>query len=291
MQSGYVDSGGLRLYYETRGEGEPLLMLNGGPGFPHDYLEATGPLASDARLVFFDQRGTGKSDKADPKEYTVAANVADVEAVRSALGLGRCALFGHSWGGMLAQAYASKHPENVTRLILADTFSSIGDLNLSLARMREAVPAETRAVYERHERAGLYADGDRYPDEYQDALEVAYEPVNLGVPATPALEHAFAHLAYDVYRAMWGERTEFEVTGTLTAFDGLVDFARLTMPTLVIVGASDMPTVSMAEATARHLPDARLEVFEHSRHFPFLEEPDRFFAVVRRFLAEGAAHA
>jgi proline iminopeptidase len=92
--NGYVTSNGIRLYYEVEGEGEPLILLNGGPGFSHDYFQEMRALSRYARLVFFDQRGTGKSDKADPSTYTIGANVEDVENLRRSLNLGRCIVLG-----------------------------------------------------------------------------------------------------------------------------------------------------------------------------------------------------
>lgn len=286
METGYVYSNGVRLYYEMIGQGEPLLLLNGGPGFPHDYLQQLQMLAPYANLVFFDQRGTGKSDRVDPAGYTIDANVEDVENLREALQLGPCGVLGHSWGGMLAQAYVLKYPQHVIRLILADTFSSIADCNAALARMRAAMPAETQAIYDRYERAGLYKVGDQYPAEYQAALDRAYEPVYISVPPPDYLQDTFAKLAYDVYRTMWGEESEFRVTGTLAAFDVADRLGEIGVPTLVIAGASDMPTVAMAAATTRAIPNARLEIFAHSRHFPFIEEPAKFLQLVSRFLEE-----
>jgi proline-specific peptidase len=286
METGYIYSNGVRLYYEMIGQGEPLLLLNGGPGFPHDYLLELRALAPYATLIFYDQRGTGKSDRVDPQGYTIDANVEDVENLRDALQLGPCGVLGHSWGGMLAQAYVLKYPQHVSRLILADTFSSIADCNAALARMRAAMPPETQAIYDRYEREGLYTAGDTYPVEYQAALDRAYEPVFISVPPPDYLQDTFAKIAYDVYRTMWGEESEFRVTGTLAAFDVADRLGEIRVPTLVIAGASDMPTVAMAAATARAIPHARLEIFAHSRHFPFIEEPVKFLQVVRRFLEE-----
>jgi len=281
---GFITSNGLKLYYEILGEGQPLILLNGGPGFSHACLQSLSALRPDAQLIFFDQRGTGRSDKADPRDYTVDANVKDVEQLRKQLQLETFMLFGHSWGGMLAQAYVLKYPEHVSRLVLADTFSSAADVNATLARMRAAVPEATRVVYDRYEQEGLYKDRDRYPDEYQAALDIAYEPVTLSVPAPEYLQDMFSKVAYDVYRVMWGEETEFKVTGTLAQFDAAPRLHEIRIPTLVIVGASDMPTIAMAQKTAGSIPGARLEVFEHSRHFPFIEEPEKFFRVMREFI-------
>ena len=286
MTNGFINSNGLKLYYEIEGEGHAVVLLSGGPGLSHEYLQPLRSLASDAQLVFFDQRGTGRSDKANLQDYTVEANVEDVEQLRRELQLDSFILFGHSWGGMLAQAYALKYPAHVSKLILADTFSSVTELNLSLMRMRNAAPEATRAIYDRYEQEGLYKDRDRYPDEYQAGLEIAYEPVFISVPPPEYLQDVFSKLAYDVYRVMWGEESEFKVTGTLAQFDVTHRLPEIRVPTLVIVSTSDIPTVAMAQQTAQLIPDAQLEVFEHSRHFPFIEEPETFFNVIRQFIQD-----
>jgi proline iminopeptidase len=284
--NGYVTSNGIRLYYEVEGQGEPLILLNGGPGFSHDYLQEMRSLSRYARLVFFDQRGTGKSDKADPSTYRIDANVEDVENLRRSLSLGRCIVLGHSWGGMLAQAYVLKYPQGVSKLILADTVSSIEDLNSALARMRAVVPESVRAIYERCEREGLYKGRETYPPEYQKALEVAYEPVLIGTPPPDYLTDMFAKVAYDVYRTMWGEESEFKVTGTLAEFNVEPRLREIRAPTLVIVGGNDIMTVPMAQKTARLIRGSKVEIFEHSRHFPFIEEKERFIEVVRSFILQ-----
>ena len=287
MSSGYINSNGVKIYYEIVGDAahEPLLLLNGGPGFPHDYLQEMRALTPFAQLVFYDQRGTGKSDKADRATYTIDANVEDLENLRRALGLERVRVLGHSWGGMLAQAYVLKYPAAVTKLILADTFSSHADLLATFDRMLAAVSPETRAIYEKYERAGLYHDGDMYPPEYQAALDVAYEPVGISVVMPEYLQNSFAKIAYDVYRTMWGDESEFRITGTLKGFDFFPRLKEIQVSTLVIVGGQDMPTPAMAQKTADAIPNARLEIFQHSRHYPFLEEPEKFVRVMGDFLA------
>ena len=103
VEEGYVDAGGVLIYYKSLGRGAPLVLLHGGPGASHDYLlPHLLPLARSHRLVFVDERGSGRSTGLeDPRGYTVEAMVEDVEAVRQGLGLGRIALLGHSYGGEL----------------------------------------------------------------------------------------------------------------------------------------------------------------------------------------------
>ena len=108
----------------------------------------------------------------------------------------------------------------------------------------------------------------------------------ISVPPPEYLQDVFSKLAYDVYRVMWGEESEFKVTGTLAQFDVTHRLPEIRVPTLVIVSTSDIPTVAMAQQTAQLIPDAQLEVFEHSRHFPFIEEPETFFNVIRQFIQD-----
>ena len=87
---GFISSSGLKIYYETEGEGQPLVLVSGGPGYSHEYFQPLHALAPDARLIFYDQRGTGQSDKANLQDYTVEANVEDLEQLRRELQLDSC---------------------------------------------------------------------------------------------------------------------------------------------------------------------------------------------------------
>ena len=286
MKSGFIHSNSIPIYYEAEGVGNPLIILHGGPGVPHDYLQDIRSLSPYARLVFFDQRGTGKSGKSNKLDYTLESNVEDTENIRKALGLGQCAIFGHSWGGMLAQAYALKYPRNVRRLILANTFSTVDHLNTALAKMRASMPRQHQEIVEKYEQVGLYNGRESYPDEYQSAVDAAYDPISISVPKPSYLQDAFRRMSYEVYRTMWGEETEFKVTGTMSTFNFLPRLSEIKVPTLVIVGAADMTTIEMAQETAKGIPGAHLVVFEHSRHYPFIEEKEKFVTVMKNFLNE-----
>ncbi|MCX5643352.1 MAG: alpha/beta fold hydrolase [Phycisphaerae bacterium] len=106
MQEGFVDANGVLIYYKAIGRGAPLVILHGGPGGTHDcFLPYLLPLARRNRLIFIDERGSGKSEKLeDASAYTVESMVEDIEVLRNALKLGRISLLGHSCGGVLAQA-------------------------------------------------------------------------------------------------------------------------------------------------------------------------------------------
>src|SRR5712671_306667 len=119
LQEGYVDANGVLIFYQTIGQGAPLMIVHGGPGASHDYLMPyLLPLVRGNKLIFIDERGSGRSEKLeDTAQYTVENMVEDVESVRQALHLGKISLMGHSFGGVLAQAYAFKYQQNLTHLI------------------------------------------------------------------------------------------------------------------------------------------------------------------------------
>ena len=133
------------------------------------------PLARQNRLIFIDERGSGRSQKLeDPAGYTVENMVEDVEAVRQGLVLGKISLLGHSYGGVLAQAYALKYQNNLTHLILCSTFPSTAQMNEVFARMKEKMPAELRERIDRAEKEGLFGHGkdyekNRYTNDYMMA--------------------------------------------------------------------------------------------------------------------------
>jgi pimeloyl-ACP methyl ester carboxylesterase len=119
------DGAQLKAYVHPAKEAKApvTLIVNGGPGLAHTTLDTLAPLATRGRtVVFFDQRGTGRSTAAgdDPADYGLAAQVADIEAIRRKLGVRKVSLLGHSFGGMFVAAYAAAHPSRVASLVLSD---------------------------------------------------------------------------------------------------------------------------------------------------------------------------
>ncbi|MGD6900985.1 alpha/beta fold hydrolase [Bacillus infantis] len=107
------------IFVKQMGEGEPIIFLHGGPGGEHGYfLPHLAPLSSQFKLVFYDQRGCGKSSFREEAVYTMEDEVETLEALRQHLEIGRLNLVGESWGSMLALLYASRYPENVNRIFL-----------------------------------------------------------------------------------------------------------------------------------------------------------------------------
>jgi proline iminopeptidase len=152
------------------------MLLHGGPGASHDYfLPYLTPLARHYRLIFIDERSSGRSQSLENVSgYTVENMVEDVESLRQALGRGQISMLGHSYGGVLAQAYTLKYQKNLSRLILASTFASTKAINEVFLRMKEKMPANVRERIDKMEAEGLYGHGkdhekNRYTAEYMTA--------------------------------------------------------------------------------------------------------------------------
>src|SRR5919201_5123672 len=149
---GFVDVPGGRVWYCSVGDGGvPLLCLHGGPGFPHDYLEALEELADQRPVIFYDQLGCGRSDRPDDVSlWTVDRFVEELATVREALGLDRLHLFGSSWGGMLAMQYVLDRQPELESLILASSPASMPRWAKEGAELVEELPEEARREIDRH---------------------------------------------------------------------------------------------------------------------------------------------
>jgi proline iminopeptidase len=293
IQEGFVDTHGVLIYYKSIGHGTPLLILHGGPGASHDYfLPYLLPLARQNRLVFIDERGSGKSEKLeDATAYTVENMVEDAEGVRQALQLGNIALLGHSCGGVLAQAYALKYPQNLSHLILSSTFHSTVKMNEVFRTMLAAMAPELRQRIEKMEKAGLFGHGKEYqkrrytsdymvtawgegyfPYLYQNRPDPNYDPVANG------------NMAWDVYLEMWGAHGEYVIDGNLKSVEYGDRLSSIRVPTLITVGDHDECAPSLSEEMNKAIAGSKLVVLPKSGHMTFVDQPNLFNRVVDEFL-------
>lgn len=293
IEQGFVDAGGVLVYYEAVGRGEPLVVLHGGPGASHDYfLPHLLPLARDNRLVFLDERGSGRSERLeDASRYTVAAMADDVEAVRKALHLGRVNLLGHSYGGVLAQEYALKYPKSLRKLVLCSTFHSTRAMNHVFDTMKEGMPAELRERIAGLEAAGLFGKGAdyrkrRYTDEYMTAAwGEGYFPYLYVRRPDPGFDPlAVGNMSWDLYRTMWGSHGEFVIDGNLVSAEYADRLPSLEVKTLITVGDHDECAPSISREMQALIPGSKLVVFPESGHMTFVDQPELFVQAVNGFL-------
>jgi proline iminopeptidase len=279
---GFVPVTGGRVWYQIAGSGAgiPLLVLHGGPGVPHDYLEPLERLGDERPIVFYDQLGCGKSDRPnDTGLWRMERFVEEVGQVRTALQLDRVHLLGHSWGTMLAMDYALTRPPGLTSLVLASPILSNTRYLAELARLRRELPREVQDTLDRHEAAGTFAD-----EAYQAALQVFYRRHLFRLdPPSPATERAFEGANGAVYETMWGP-SEFIVTGNLSGYERTNRLHEVSVPTLFTCGRHDLTTPEAASWYHSLVPEAEIAIFEESAHGPHDDEPERYLETLRDFL-------
>jgi proline iminopeptidase len=296
VQEQFVDANGVMIYVETFGRGSPLLILHGGPGASHDYLlPYLVPLARRHRLVFIDERGSGKSEKLeDVTQYTVENMVEDVEAVRVAMGLGQIDLLGHSFGGVLAQAYALKYQSRLSHLILASTFDSTQALNAIFRQMKAKMPAELRARIDKMEADGLFGQGKTYQyGRYTEPYMIAawgegYFPYLYANRPDPLYDPTQDTTAWDVYREMWGSHGEFIIDGNLTSVEYTDRLASINVPTLIVCGDHDESDPSISRDMHSRIRDSKLIILPRSGHMTFVDQRALFLRAVNEFLVPAA---
>ncbi len=295
IEEGFADANGVMLYYQALGQGAPLVVLHGGPGASHEYfLPYLLPLARTNRVIFLDERGSGRSQKVENAAgYTVENMVEDVEAVRKALNLGKINLLGHSYGGVLAQAYALKYQQNLSHLILASTFHSTRAMNAVFQKELAALPAATREKILALEKAGLFGKGDRfergrYPAEYMKlAWGEAYFPyLYQKHPDANFDPSTMGNTSWDLYREMWGSHGEFIIDGNLKSVEYAGRLGSIRVPTLMVVGDHDECDPSLSREMNRLIPGSKLVVLPQSGHMTFVDQPGLFLKTVNDFVTK-----
>ncbi len=247
---------GGRTWYRIAGElgsGRPaLLALHGGPGSTHHYFGPLERLADGGRaVVVYDQVGCGRSEKRSEVEWSLELFLDELDALRAELGLDRVHLLGTSWGGMLALEHALRRPGTLASLILSSTLAYVGDWEQEARRLRDELPADVRAVLDRHEAAGTYDD-----PEYKEAMATFdARHFHRGDPR-PELERMKAEKSDAAYRAMVGPN-EWTMTGALKGWDVRPRLGELDVPTLVVRGRYDLCTERIAETHRRRDPGRR----------------------------------
>ena len=248
-----------------------LILLHGGPGFDHSgFKPRFSELVDCAQVVYLDHRGNGRSDRSDPARWSLAEWADDLRAFCEALEIERPVVLGQSFGGMVAMAYATRHPDHPGKLILSST------------------TARTRLdrVYDGFERLG--------GPEARAAARAYWE--NPGADTLPD----FARLCFPLYnrtpqdpdasrRTVWNFDVMFAfISGEDQTMNLLPDLAKIRCPTLVLAGEED-PITPLADsediAAAIDPKYVRLERFAGCGHGVFRDAPEAGLASIRRFLS------
>ena len=280
----YLEINGTKLWVEVEGSGETLLLIPGGPGDAHYFHPYFSTLSNTCKVICFDAFGRGKSDRAkNPKEYSFDRDVEDIEGLRKALGIETMNLLGHSYGGMVAQAYALKYPGRVKRLILANTLFSAEMWQANNDNCNYEIRNQYPEIWD--SLMIIRSQGYHSKDKIHYTL---YGEVPAGIfyyyNASKA-DSVIHNNNPEVYYGIAGDDCDFLIGGDITNIDFRTELKNLNMPMLILAGRFDrvaLPRFSIQ--FKQYAPKAEFVWFEKSGHLPFIEEPDKFFKVLGDFL-------
>lgn len=279
-RQGMVSMDNARLFYEVIGNGEPIIVVHGGPGLDHAYLQpGLDALATRHTLVYYDQRGTGRSGAAlDSVTINIDMFVQDVEALRQTLGFEQVSVLGHSFGSLIATEYALRYPESLRALILMNPVepgSRYREVTGERQRVRQTV--EDRAEMSELKQSEAYTARD--PTTLSQVYRVAFRQLLKERDRISELDldlqNATARNGQDVAALLGGSLGEVEW------WDRLPD---VQAPVLVLHGRYDAPPIDMSRKLAETFPVGTFEVLD-AGHFVYLEDREGLLSAVSGFFA------
>jgi proline iminopeptidase len=285
----YYEVNGAKIWTVSFGNGGPIFFIAGGPGNAHSYLRSFDSLSTTNKLVYFDAFGRGKSDTAkNVTEYSLKRDIEDLEGLRIAMGFSKINILGHSYGGLVAQGYAIKYPENVSHLILANSFHSYLMWQENCDNSNREIKTNYPEVWEELMKAreqGVISSDQIHQEIYSKVpygFLYAYNPENFkrsGRKPYPNSNNS------KLYYQMVGKDGDFIVGNDIGNFDFRRELKDLKMPILIYGGRFDRVAVPwMMDKYKQYCPQAKYVMFEKSGHNPQNEEPEALFKLIRGFL-------
>ena len=294
VTEGFAPYGEYQTWYRITGDLKsgkpPLVVVHGGPGCTHDYVDSYKDVAKSGRaVVHYDQVGNGKSPHLPEKGgdfWTVEFFKAELHNLIDHLGIrdAYCVL-GQSWGGMLGSEFAVDRPEGLKALVIANSPASLKTWVAEANRLRRALPGGVHETLLKHEEAGTTDSA-----EYKAATDVFNRNhVCRIVPMPPEVQRTFDASEADptVYYTMNGPN-EFHVVGTMKEWSIEGRLHTIDVPVYLVSGRHDEATQACVTPFLDEIPDVRWTVFGNSSHMPHVEERPACMAAVTAFLDEKA---
>lgn len=267
-----------KTYYKTFGKGKPLLIINGGPGMnSNGFEDMAKTLSENQETIIYDQRGTGKSKLAKLNAKTISMQLMadDIESLRKHLKIEKWNILGHSFGGMLASYYATVYPNSIDKLIL----SSSGGVDLTLLETPNLIEAGLNQSQK---------DSLKYWNKKIEKGDTSYTArIGRGRAMAPAYVYDQKYAPIIAERLTQGNST---INGLLwddmqkINFDCKAKLKNFKKPVLIIQGKEDIISNEIGEIAHKTLPNSKLILLEHSKHYGWLDARGKFFSDINSFL-------
>lgn len=275
-----IDSGTSKLHYKFFGSGKPILIINGGPGMN---CEGFGYVADEIskfgyQTIIYDQRGTGKSTvkSIDSNNISMDLMVEDMENLRKHLKIQKWTILGHSFGGIMATYYASKHPETIAKLV----FSSSGGVTMGFTRYAQsriqnnmsATQRDSVAYFERK-----IAAGDTTLETRKKRAKYLANAYVFDKSKAPAIAERLIQVNFEVNQIV------FQNLMNMT-FDCSKDFINFKAPVLILQGENDIISMETAQEIKTAFPNSQLVGLKNCGHYGWLDAKDTYFRTLQHFL-------
>lgn len=275
-----IDSGNSKLHYKVYGEGEPILIINGGPGMN---CEGFGFIASEIakmnfQTIIYDQRGTGKSTLEETNSNTITLDlmIEDIENLRKHLKIKKWTVLGHSFGGILATYYAKKQPQSISKII----FSSSGGVSMNFTN---SIQNRINSNLTKTERDSLtfYVDKIRNGDNSDKTrrLRAKYLSKAYVFDKSKAniIEERLLQANFTVNQIVFQELQS-------KPFNCVNDFANFNKPVLILQGENDILSLDVAQEIKTSFPNSQLITIRNCGHYGWLDAPTLYFKSIQHFL-------
>lgn len=287
ITEGYMPFEGFKTYYRIVGQSregkKPLVLLHGGPGSTHNYFEVLDKIAESGRqVIMYDQIGCGNSFvEGHPELFNANTWIKELIALREHLGLDEIHLLGQSWGGMQAIWYALEYnPMGIKSYILSSTLPSASLWEIEQKRRISYMDkADQEALLD------AVNTGDYSKKEYSDSLDKFMKMYCAGdiSETDPECLRRPKKSGSEAYVVGWGHN-EFSPSGTLAGYEFTDRLHEIKEPCLITSGAIDLCSPYIAKTMYDRIPNSKWELFQYSRHMPFVEENKKYIEVLTKWL-------
>lgn len=268
---------GTELFVAVQGKGKTIVMLHGGPGLNHAYFRPhLDELEKNYRVVYYDQRASGRSLAPSPDSVSIRHLVNDLETLRKQLKVDRLNILGHSWGAVLATHYAIAYPERVESIIYSNPAMLSREYDQEAAMLAAKKTSKSDSLH----RVRIFGRGQLAVADYDTLMHLSFrssahlpqnmDAVKLDLPANFLLAN----------KALFGGLMK-DPAMHANLYDSLSDFR---FPVLIIHGQADVIPYPAIERLNRSIAGSKLIVLKESGHFPFVEEKEKYLRRIEEFL-------